>query len=275
MSEFTISPSRASDFKTCPALYKYRAIDRLPEAPTEPATRGTIVHLTLERLFAMPRDDRSVATAIDLLRGAWADTIDSELSDMLFENDPAAERSFGKAKRCIENYFDMEDPTRFDPIGRELKLAANFGRIRVRGIIDRLDRSGSGDWIVSDYKTGRTPNLARSAGRFFGLDVYAVLVHAVFGIVPTKLRLLYLDTADTYVLEPTRSDVAHTRRLLEALGAAIIQNIDRDEWPARRNGLCRVCSYQDICPSWSNASTADDSPRSVTDMPNAGALVRA
>jgi len=27
----TLSPSRAADFKTCPLLYRFRTIDRLPE----------------------------------------------------------------------------------------------------------------------------------------------------------------------------------------------------------------------------------------------------
>ncbi|MFD0788030.1 PD-(D/E)XK nuclease family protein, partial [Micromonospora azadirachtae] len=30
----SLSPSRAADFKTCPLLYRFRSIDRLPERPT-------------------------------------------------------------------------------------------------------------------------------------------------------------------------------------------------------------------------------------------------
>ena len=29
----SLSPSRAADFKTCPLLYRFRSIDRLPERP--------------------------------------------------------------------------------------------------------------------------------------------------------------------------------------------------------------------------------------------------
>ncbi|MDQ1691837.1 MAG: putative RecB family exonuclease, partial [Pseudonocardiales bacterium] len=36
----SLSPSRAADFKTCPLLYRFRSIDRLPEKPTRDATRG-------------------------------------------------------------------------------------------------------------------------------------------------------------------------------------------------------------------------------------------
>ena len=34
-----LSPSRAADFMTCPLLYRFRVIDRLPEPPTEATAR--------------------------------------------------------------------------------------------------------------------------------------------------------------------------------------------------------------------------------------------
>lgn len=45
----SLSPSRASDFMQCPLLYRFRVIDRLPEKPSEAATRGTLVHAVLDR----------------------------------------------------------------------------------------------------------------------------------------------------------------------------------------------------------------------------------
>ncbi|CAM5588742.1 hypothetical protein SALBM217S_02505 [Streptomyces griseoloalbus] len=36
----SLSPSRASDFMQCPLLYRFRVIDRLPEKPSEAATRA-------------------------------------------------------------------------------------------------------------------------------------------------------------------------------------------------------------------------------------------
>ena len=54
-----LSPSRAADFKQCPLLYRYRAIDRFPETPTPAQTRGTVVHAALENLFDMPAELRT------------------------------------------------------------------------------------------------------------------------------------------------------------------------------------------------------------------------
>ena len=51
-----LSPSRASDFMTCPMLYRFRVIDKLPSPPTQATARGTLVHAVLERLFDLPAD---------------------------------------------------------------------------------------------------------------------------------------------------------------------------------------------------------------------------
>ena len=65
-----LSPSRAADFKQCPLLYRYRAIDRFPETPTQAQTRGTVVHAALENLFDLPAELRTRESAEFLVEGA-------------------------------------------------------------------------------------------------------------------------------------------------------------------------------------------------------------
>ena len=66
-----LSPSRAADFMTCPLLYRFRTIDRLPEPPTTATARGTLVHAALERLFDLPAADRTPEAARALLLPEW------------------------------------------------------------------------------------------------------------------------------------------------------------------------------------------------------------
>ncbi len=53
-----LSPSRAADFKQCPLLYRFRAIDRLPEPSSTAQVRGSVVHAALEQLYALPAAER-------------------------------------------------------------------------------------------------------------------------------------------------------------------------------------------------------------------------
>src|SRR5690349_1179012 len=81
----SLSPSRAADFMTCPLLYRFRVIDRLPEPPTTATARGTLVHAVLERLFDLPAADRTPQAAQELLAPEW---------DRLAEAEPAVAELF-------------------------------------------------------------------------------------------------------------------------------------------------------------------------------------
>ncbi|MDT4945903.1 MAG: putative RecB family exonuclease, partial [Pseudonocardiales bacterium] len=67
----SLSPSRAADFKTCPLLYRFRTIDRLPQTPSKAAARGTVVHAVLEEIFELPAAQRTLEAARALVPGAW------------------------------------------------------------------------------------------------------------------------------------------------------------------------------------------------------------
>src|SRR5262245_26271641 len=86
----SLSPSRAADFKTCPLLFRFRTIDRLPEQPSADQARGTLVHAGLERLFDLPAADRTPRAAGDLVTPQWERLL-AERPDLasLFPTEPA------------------------------------------------------------------------------------------------------------------------------------------------------------------------------------------
>ena len=151
----TLSPSRASDFKTCPQLYKFRSIDRIPDPPTESQARGTTAHLALQRLFDLPADERTPDRLFDLFRQAWVEVKDDEFTDLF--DDVAVERRWGlESLGILANYFGVEDPTTIEPTGRELELAEQLGDMTIRGILDRMDETDDG-LVITDYKSGKAP----------------------------------------------------------------------------------------------------------------------
>src|SRR3954469_901756 len=81
----SLSPSRAADFKTCPLLYRFRTIDRLPEKKSRAAVRGTLVHAVLEKLYDLPAAERTVEAAQTLLAPAWAELREEPGIAELFE----------------------------------------------------------------------------------------------------------------------------------------------------------------------------------------------
>ena len=73
-----LSPSRISDYQQCPALYKYRAIDKMVERPGLDALRGSLVHLILEKIFKNAPSDRDFTKAVSLTNECWQELLQLE-----------------------------------------------------------------------------------------------------------------------------------------------------------------------------------------------------
>src|ERR1700744_6091802 len=152
----TLSPSRAADFKTCPLLYRFRCIDRLPSAPSPGATRGPRVHTVLAALFDSLGDQRQLDTARALLPDAWlrVRTEEPEVGQLFADDVDGSVFAewMASASALIGNYFALEDPPRPEPESREQLVEVEVDGVRLRGYIDRLDVPPAGDIRVVDYK---------------------------------------------------------------------------------------------------------------------------
>lgn len=277
-----LSPSRASDFKTCPRLYKFRHIEKLPSIPTPAQARGTAVHLALERLFDIPASERHPDRLLELFEAAWEETLESdEYRDLFAEEPEKREKYYRGSLKVAERYFQVEDPRKIEPLEREkfISLLIGAGRnedhrrqLEVRGIIDRLDPGPDGDSVITDYKTGKAPPLIFSDSSFFALKIYALMVQQHTGRTPALVRLLYLGNSVAYSQPVSDRQLRGVKRQLQALWQAIDRAIATDTFPTRKTRLCGWCSYQPICPAWSEqamAGTASRADRPPSALPSA------
>jgi putative RecB family exonuclease len=249
----SLSPSRAGDFKTCPQLFKFRAIDKIPTPPTVYQARGTTAHLALERLFALPADERTPERLYDLFRTSWEELKPGEFADLF--SDEAAERAWGiESLEILARYFALEDPARVEPRAREMDMTETIGHMTIRGILDRMEEGPDG-LIITDYKTGKAPPERYAISAFFALKIYALLIRIREGVTPVALKLMYLggDKGPTvYEISVNDAQLDAMERHLEALWSAIERAIERETFPPRPGPLCNWCSYRDICPAFAD-----------------------
>jgi putative RecB family exonuclease len=259
----SLSPSRAADFKTCPLLYRFRTIDRLPERKSLAAVRGTLVHSVLERLYDLPPAGRTVEAAQELLAPAWAELREEPGVAELFataqddgaESDANAPESvdtwLASAGTLVEKYFTLEDPTRIQPAGREELVEVTLpDGLLLRGYVDRLDVAPNGALRVVDYKTGGMPREAFEAKALFQMKFYALVLWRTRGVVAAQLKLLYLKDGDALTYAPDEAELIRFERTLQAIWKAIERAVATGDFRPNRTRLCDWCDHQAVCPSF-------------------------
>lgn len=247
-----LSPSRAGDFKTCPLLYRFRTVDKLPEAPSVDALRGTVVHKVLELLFDLPAPERTPDRAAGMIPDAWEAVLAEEPELAAAFPDGAGFASWLESCRTVlARYFDLEDPRRLEPAEREAYVETLLdSRLLLRGIVDRIDVAPDGSIRLVDYKTARSPLETYEARALFQLRFYALVLWRTRGVVPSLLQLIYLGNGETLSYSPDEEDLLATERLLDALWEAVRTAHQTGDFQPRRSAVCAWCSFQALCPEF-------------------------
>lgn len=257
----TLSPSKVSTFKNCALAFRFSAIDKVVEPPSEAATKGTLVHGALERLFLLDAPLRTLDAARACLDDATA-AIREDRDFTELHLDEATEAAFlDDAGVLVERYFELEDPTAIRPIGIELMLEAPRDGYAQRGIIDRLELEEDGELVITDYKTGRAPSSKFQNARLEGVQFYAALCEQLFGKRPAKIQLLYLRSPVAIVSTPTEGSIRGLRNTVDAVWHAVERSCRTEDFRPRPGKLCDWCGFKPYCPAFGGDPTT--APRSV------------
>lgn len=251
-----LSPSRTADFKQCPLLYRFRAVDKLTGPPSPAAARGTLVHAVLEALFDLPAHERTPERALELVEPRWRALVEAEpeLVPMLAAGEVSDTDWFEDAGRLVSKWFELEDPARLEPADRELYVETDVpfadGRLTLRGYIDRLDVAPTGEIRIVDYKTGRCPDPRFEAKALFQMKFYALVIWRLRGVLPAMLQLVYLGDGRILRYVPDEADLQAVERNVTAVWGAIERAALTGDWRPRTSTLCSWCDFKELCPEF-------------------------
>jgi putative RecB family exonuclease len=239
-----------STFTSCPLSFRFSYIERLPEPPSAPASKGTLVHLALQHLHWRPPEERTLDAALaDLARASRE--LESDLEFTGLELSPEELETFrADAEVLVRRYFELEDPTTVRTIGVELKLMAQLEKVTLRGIIDRLELDADGELVITDYKTGSTPSERWEQKSLAGVHVYSVLCEQVFGRRPARVQLLYLSKPEAIVAEPSDVFMRGVNQRSGAVMEAVRRACVRDDFRPKESALCNFCNFREFCPAF-------------------------
>lgn len=246
-----LSPSRAADFKQCPLLYRYRAIDRFPETSTTAQVKGTVVHSALENLFDMPAHLRTPDTADVLVDAAWDTLCEKEPALRALVPDADVPAFLAEAHRLLTTYYKMEDPTAFEAESCELRIEVDLADdVALRGFVDRIDVAPTGEVRVVDYKTGRSPSELFEARALFQMKFYALAILRLRGVVPHRLQLMYLADGQQLRYTPDRDELERFAGTLTAIWRAITEAGVTGDFRPKKSRMCQWCDHKARCPEF-------------------------
>jgi putative RecB family exonuclease len=249
-----LSPSRAADFKQCPLLYRFRAIDRLPEPSSTAQLRGTVVHAALEQLYGLPAPERGQDTALRLVAPAWEQVVAAEPERAADIAPEQRAQLLAEAAALLSGYYRLEDPTRFDPQSCEQRVEVELADgTLLRGFVDRIDVAAGGELRVVDYKTGKAPSEAWALAEFkamFQMKFYAVALFRSRGVLPARLRLIYLSDGQLLDYTPDLDELLRFEKTLMAIWRAIQSAGATGDFRPNPSRLCSWCAHQALCPAF-------------------------
>jgi len=236
-----LSHSQIDDYQTCPLKYRYIQILRVPIRRHHAVVYGETLHRVVEHYLR--RRAASLYTPLeDLL-----DTFEREWRNEGFLTwaHEAARKEAGRA--ALTRFWHEEEASGGKPTWIEKEFGFTLGPDRVRGRWDRVDEA-DGAAVIVDYKSSdvRQPEQAdRRAAESLQLKIYALAWREMFGRLPDRVELRFLESGVVGRHAPAEEDAAEAAEAVRAAGAGIRAR-RFEATPSFQ--ACRFCAYNQVCP---------------------------
>ena len=155
---------------------------------------------------------------------------------------------------CIARYYRKYSPFEEPLVGNEIEL--NFtldgdDKYSIKGIVDRLDHDGGGNWEIHDYKSGKRALTQNQADKDNQLALYQI------GLISKDKEIKSVKLVWHFLQQGIMVESVRTKKQLLDLSASIKNQIDNirskisngGEFPAKKSILCNWCYYWEECPA--------------------------
>ncbi len=187
----SLSYGQINDYLDCPAKYRYAHVVRIPTPASHQMVYGRALHAAVQAYH------RRQMAGHDMALPELHAALDANWESVGFLTREHEEARRAAAHETIARFWteQQRDPARPTAVEREFTVA--FGRDRLRGRYDRVDRDDAGRVVITDYKSSDVRDLStanRRARESLQLSIYALAHEAEHGALPDELALHFLDS---------------------------------------------------------------------------------
>lgn len=262
-----VSFSQMSLYEQCGLKFFFSYIDNWQEPPTAALVGGNIAHLVLEKLYRLAPQERTMETAIELLRKVGADYL-ARPDYRSFAEDNNMKKS---VREAVENIFKVEQPQQVDvkPEHLEMNLRVEINGVEFTGQVDRFTQGQSNR--VSDYKTGKSPGRFLE-GKFVQPFLYARAFREQHDIDVHEVELIFLNSQESFIRPVEESALEEAGNRLATMRQGCESDFQASEWQAQPDRLCDYCVFQRICPAFNTDAPTPGSEQATVQLTQIGLI---
>ncbi len=255
------SYSQINTFGNCPELFKISYLDHIRKKDESiEAFMGKRVHETLEWLY-QPENNAKLYITFDRMCKEYDAIWLEKWHDKIYIADKqySTDYYYSIGKRCLANYYNKYGPT-FEQsvLNTEKELKFIVEGFEFKGIVDRIDHDGNGNWIIHDYKTGKRAKSPKQAVNDLQLALYHIAISQHYENVKS-IELVW-----HYLRNYTKVSIQHTDASIQKLTETLLNKIEKlnkaCEKPAsiypKETFLCNWCYYWEECSAKPHKNTA-------------------
>ena len=254
------SHSGIQSYKKCPAQFKFRYIDKVYKKDEGiEAFLGKRVHESLEYLYNQTKS--GVIPLVDEIlkvhRSLWKEKWHNRVA-IVYQNKTARDY-FYLGEECIARFYRLYHPFKEKVIANEHEmvfLLDNDENYKIKGIVDRIDHDGEGNWEIHDYKTGKRALSQKAADKDHQLALYQIGLMAEIDDIKS-VKLVWHFIQHGIKVESTRSPeeilsvISDTKKSIDGIR---LKMKNGGEFPPKKTILCNWCYYWEECPIQSGSN---------------------
>ena len=241
-----LSFSKFDTYENCPKKFWYQhVLNALPENQEASALyKGSVFHEIVENSANRQKEGKidDIKILLEELEATW------DPKQYLTSSIQKEKQDRQSLVPAIESYQKWSSSNPNELVALELRFTVHIAGFQVNGVIDRVEKTPEGEYVVIDYKTGGK-NKKVDATNSVQLNLYSLALkeNPDFGKYPISAIFFYVEKPEGEQLFEYTVDADKVNEIKEILEGHVksIQNKEFDATP--EIFTCKFCEYSDIC----------------------------